>query len=420
MLALVLAGLALRAPLQERPAEPSTRERIAALIESANALDSFRARYELEKNGAIEAEFVLAYAAPGRGLLAVERGDGEAEARAETWVVDGVMSVRVDDGKGGGGSGDVDLSEPSESIAAASELLTERFPPAEPGIGPGPIFIMSWGVNAETDKTDFDLKLAYERGDRPALLGWLVRLHREADELTLVDGRYVLEPDPRIHVEISAETGFVERIDLVGQDGTSASVLLRELEVGAVPLGESFEPDPLAADAPDVFAEGAERMRGHPRDFRRSAFGRIDAMLERGEREWDERTRADWRDVLEALHRPFVRSSFAGWRERSDARSRDFAGRLAQELEVAEGDEAVARLREVAANWRGALEANLASSLEAFTRSLEVEGALPSSLVRREALSDIEGEVLRTTFEAEVAAPLLASFDGLVAAAFGD
>jgi outer membrane lipoprotein-sorting protein len=418
MLAAALASLALaRAPLQDASAEPTAAAVIAQLIERTNALRSFRARYHFKKGEDVDVQFELDYQAPDRMLLEIQQGEGEAAQVARTWVLGSRLCVRSTRGGGGAVFGELDFEHPPEPAESILRALQQAFQRQPVGLGAGPQAVLAWGVNSQSDKAEFDLRLLYQSEDRRALLGWLDALQRAPGELALEPEAVVSRGSGgRTEARVSRATGFVEHLRLVGADGATATLELKELELEAELAPELFEVPAPAAGATDMFPDPIKTAFGGVSGLRRLAYAWADDALESGRREWNVGTQEEWRGAIELVQGASLERVHAGMETTVSERSAELATALREALAKAPpGDAKVLDgLREQARLQREGLSAAIDQEHARYLAALEKSPLGEKGSPHVAELARIEREVSGRLFDARVRQPLLELFDGRV------
>jgi hypothetical protein len=417
MLASILAAFVLcAAPVQEAGAEPTAASVLDELIARTNALKSFLARYHLKKGEEVDVRFELAWLAPDRMRLVIEQGaEGELQL-ARTWILGSRLAVRSSRGDGEV-FGELEFAHPPEPAAGILSALQSAFQRAPTGLGPGPQAVLAWGIDTESDKAEFDLRLVYQSEDRRALLGWLDAARRSDDALTL-DEQHVVTRDAlgRTEARISRTTGFVDHLRLVGTDGTTAELQIESLELDPELEASLFEVPAPAEDAQDMFPDPVKAAFGGLSGLRRLAYAWADDALASGRRTWDETAQKDWRAAIELLQVASLERVHADMHKTVSERSDLLAKALREALGKAAPDDAGIRaeLREKVAPQREslvtALDGELARYLEVLAKPVLRE---PGSAHMAD-LGQIEREIVQRLFDGHVRQPLLGLYDSRI------
>jgi hypothetical protein len=308
MIALLFALAACSAP-QDAAASSSTeaaaRARLDALIASSNDLPGFRAEYVLRRGEEELGRIELVYAATDR-LLMVNRSE---KGGARVGIADGRLWMEFDSSASGPMAGVLELDDRGGTFEAAMAVLEEAFPRPADQVDVGVRLL--WGVDPQSDKTEFDLQVAWVRTGEERLLGWL-------QTMRTLEGRLSLEQDvlvhesPRVRAEVDLEHGFLRRLHMLGAQGEARELALVALDLqGPFPADAFLRPEP-AEGARDVSEQLRDQMLS-PAELRGESLLHIDALLRLG-KPFDERARADLRRFLEELHRPVLVANVERWR----------------------------------------------------------------------------------------------------------
>jgi hypothetical protein len=410
------------APVQDAAPEVTAGAVLDELIARTNALKSFRASYHFKKGDEVDVRFELAYQAPDRMRLEIQQGADESLQVARTWVIGSRLIVRSSRAGGGEVFGELDFEHPPEPAAGILKALESAFQREPKGLGPGPQAVLAWGVDSGSDKAEFDLRLVYQSEDRRALLSWLDSARRSQDELAL-DGDCVVRRDAkgRTEARIARTSGFVERLHLLGSDGTEANLELLGVELDPELEAELFAVPAPADGATDMFPDPIKAAFGGLPGIRRIAYAWADDALKSGRRAWDEALQRDWREVMQLLQDASLDRVHEGMQKTVAERSDALAAALRDALgKAAPGDAKVlADLRDQAARQRetlsGAIDQELTRYQEVLAKPVLRE---PGSQHLPDLLA-VEREIVARDFEAKVRKPLLELLDARVRAALG-
>lgn len=392
-----LLALAVCAAPQE--GADAARERLQALVASTNDLKGFRAVYLLARGEEELGRVELSYLAPDRLLLTNRSDQGWADV-----CLDGERLWMASESPGAGElAGAFALDDAGGVFEEALSELAETFPRPE---GQVDVSVrLAWGVNLESDKTEFDLSVSYVRAGEERLLGWLQTMLAAEGELALENGMLV-HTMPRVRAEVDAQTGFLKSLLLTGSDGEVRDLRLVELDLEGPFDGDRFlrpEPSEAARDISDALR--AQVIK--PASLRADCLLQIDSELKRG-RAWDEATKAGTRDFLAALHRPVLAANVARWRASVLKGIDEFAAELdakrQEGVDEAELTETIDARRAQLVESTAETRTRLVESLAAATRN-----DAPSA--HWVDVRSLEDEVLAELFREEVEEPLLAAFD---------
>jgi hypothetical protein len=392
-----LLALALGAAPQQ--GAEAARARLEELIASTNDLPGFRAEYVLRRGEEELGRIELVYRAPDR-LVMSNRSD-------KGWARVGLDGERLwmdsESGAAGALAGAFELDDHGGPFEEAMAVLERAFPrpPEQVDVG----VRLSWGVNAETDKTEFDLQIAWVRTGEERLLGWLHTLRTLEGGLSL-EGDALVHVSPRVRAEVDAQSGFLRRLHMVGAEGEARELALESLDVQGPLADELFARPSPAEGARDVSAQLREQMF-KPAALRSESLLHIDALLREG-RAFDERARADLRLFLEALHRPVLQANVARWRAGVLEGIAEFSAEIAQRRQAGDAE---ADLRAVIDERRAQLVTSVDETLAKLRASLETATRNPRPSQHWVEVRSIEDEVLGKMYGTEVAEPLLAAFD---------
>ena len=407
MIAAALALLACAAPQQGAAASAvdpvstadAARERLRELIAATNRLPAFRAEYVMQSGGEELGRVTLLYVAPDR-LLMANRGE-------KGWVEVGIngeqLWMQSESPSAGALTGALARDDEGGTFGEALAVLAEHFP--RPADEREVSVRFEWGLDPASDKTEFDLSLAYVRFGDERLLGWLYTMGRLEGELSL-EGDALVHVSPRVRVEVDSGTGFLRRMQLVGSDGEERELSLVELDLEGPFDGDRFlRPEP-AEGARDV-SEPLRAQMFNPAALRTECLLRIDQELRKG-RAWDAATQDGARLFLEALHRPVLVANVQRWKSGVLGGIDEFAAEL--DARRAAG-EAEADLQAVVDERRAALLEGTASTLTRLREGLGGATRNPEPSPHWVDLRSLEDEVVGELFHEEVEEPLLAAFD---------
>lgn len=412
--------LPLLAPQETTPQEPTVEERIDALIEKTNALESFYARYKVQNQDAggepWEGLFELAYSAPDRGAVRMTFEKEEKEFRA-MWLGTRIYAlVPEDDGMMAWHTAHMETEgEP----CAALLLLAELFPsgktreyPLESGV----IFGLEWSGMDDAESVNFELK--FMPTGRCHLLEWLARMKAHAGEVT-VEGADLVWTSGESLCRLASQTGFPVRIDSGTSKSGRAQFGLEELLLDELPEIDPFALPEEADEAKEDPSLTASIDPNGPAMARGLVLARVGWLLDRGDRGWDDQTRSSLEAVLTEVHRELIGQRYSPWIE--DVRSWiDGIARHLREEREKDPPRDRSSLDELAAKARTSLEEKLEAQVDRYLDSLpDAIGPFNEGPLRDELLST-ERSAATLAFDEVVRDPILAYFDEQTSSALGD
>lgn len=404
MIALLLT-LAACAPLQDDAAaaapapEDAARARLDALIASSNDLPGFRAEYVLRRGEQELGRIELLYAAKDRLLMSNRSEKGSARVG----IADGRLWMESESPAAGAMAGVLELDDRGGTFEAAMAVLEQAFPrpPEQVDVG----VRLFWGIDPKSDKTEFDLEVAWVRTGEERLLGWLQTMRTLDGRLSLEQG-VLVHDSPRVRAEVDLEHGFLRRLHMLGTDGEERELSLVSLDLqGPFPADAFLRPEP-AQGARDV-SEPLRNQMLSPAELRSESLLHIDTLLRLG-KPFDESARADLRRFLEELHRPVLVASVERWRTGVQKGIAEFAVELEQRRQAGTAE---AELQPVIDERRAVLVTSLEDTLTKLRASLESAMRNPQPSEHWAEVRRLEDEVVGKIYRSEVAEPLLATFD---------
>lgn len=400
MIALLLALAAVPAAQEAAgAAEDAARARLDELIASTNDLKGFRAEYVLRRGEEELGRIELVYSATDRLLMTNRSPKGSARVG----IAEGRLWMDSESPGAGPMAGVLELDDRGGTFEAAMAVLEQGFPrpPGQVDVG----VRLLWGVNAATDKTEFDLQVAWVRTGEERLLGWLQTMRMLEGRLTLEGGKLV-HVSPRVRAEVDTANGFLTLLHMVGAEGEARDLTLAALDLEGPFLADAFlRPEP-AEGARDV-SEQLRRQMLSPSALRNECLLHVDALLRLG-KPFDETARADLRRFLTELHRPVLVGNVERWKAGVAQGIAEFSSELDQRRQAgaaqAELQTAIDERRKSIVESLDDTLVKLRSSLEGATRNTK-----PSE--HWAEVRKIEDEVVGEIFQREIAEPLLAGFD---------
>lgn len=402
MIPALLALAALAAPQEAADADAdadAARVRLAELVVSTNALPGFRAEYVLRRGEEELGRIDLVYLAPDKLVMGNRSDKGTARV-----AIDGERLWMVSDSPGSGSlAGAFELDDQGGPFEAAMAVLHASFPRPAQQVDVSVRF--QWGVHPDTDKTEFDMQVAYVRSGEERLLGWLQTLRTLEGELSLQENLLV-HVSPRVRAEVDAENGFLHRLHMQGADGEVRELSLVSLDLEGPFSQEAFLRPETSAQARDV-SEQLRRQMFTPAALRSECLLHVDRLL-RGGRAFDEAARADLRRFLEELHRPVLAGNVERWRKGVLEGIAEFAAELDGRRQA--GDEGT-ELQAAIDERRAALVTSLDETLGKLRAGLATATRNPEPSAHWAQVRSLEDEVLGELFRVEVSEPLLSAFD---------
>lgn len=391
--------LALSACAAPQDGVQAARVRLDELVASTNALPGFRAEYVLRRGEEELGRLELAYRAPDR-LVMSNRSD-------KGWARVGLDPERLwmdsESPAAGAMAGAFDLDDHGGPFEEAMAVLEASFPRPAEQVDVG--VRLNWGINQQTDKTEFDLQVAWVRTGEERLLGWLQTLRNMEGELSLEEG-VLVHVSPRVRAEVDAQSGFLRRLNMVGAEGETRELSLVSLDVQGPFPDELFDRPAPAEGVRDVSEQLREQMF-KPSSLRSESLLHVDTLLRNG-RAFDEATRADLRRFLEALHRPVLKANVERWKKGVLQGIVEFSAELAQRRQAGDVE---ADLQKVIDERRATLVSSLDETLVKLRAGLETAMRNPKPSTHWMDVRAMEDEVLGNLYRVEVALPLLSAFD---------
>lgn len=378
---------------------------LAELIQRSESIGPFKASYQAQGLGSEDMTFGFEYLPPERLHVVVESAAGRA---METWI-DGSRIWFAGPSEQGEIWSELDLAEPMVDLPEWYDLLEERLPLQGEWAAYHPMLLVTWSMNEETDKVDFQCSAGCDRGPQRATLGWLRVLEKDPTLLRLTEDA-VIQEHPRFRATISRRTGFLEELTMVSKDGETATIRLVALELDAALDASAFLPPERPASAQDLSAQMTQAFLAlELSDARRTTFRRVDGMLDRGEIEWTTRTQDGLEDVLRAVHEPQIRSLAESYGARVRSKIAEFFAELRERLANGESQSA---LEPEIAQWRADLVNSLDEGPPALQGKLAPAPEQPGRSEHWDDVLSLESRVLEELYGELLKSPLLNEFDG--------
>jgi len=406
------------------PAE-SQPETVERLIAGTEGVDSFVALYQVTSSDGAQSILRLVYQAPDKAKMEITAAVSETvPALSSSMIVGGELSMAASMGPDQNGSAKVDLKPLVERGREVDRLLDELFPApdAAPPSAEGVTFSLDWGEKNAAGKPYVTFGVAYV-GRRKALLGWLPRLReipcREGATDTL-DYELV----DTFTIELSKQTGFIERVTGEYEDRKSTFVL-HDLQVHAEIDPSEFQPHEVSPQAVDLTSQIvkpiAETALAAQREL---AFERVDSGVAGGRTVWDEGARANLGRVLQLAHAQASPHVFRDWTEDSRGRVGQLQKHLQEELQKDGADRS--KIEQESAKLRTELVSTLEHLRGAYGQQLEVpmrdaggDDGEGRDVARAQEYLEIDRQAAALAFEEQVAKPILAYFDEQIRTVWG-
>lgn len=394
-----VAAASILTPARARPvglqdaAEPTIEQELAALIEKTNALETFHVVYDMESTAKEESpghvSLEIVYVAPAIGHL-LASGPG---ADQDMWLVDGNLYGKLD-----GAWRRAEVADAPEAFRRLDEL----FPSDKYALDPGLMLLLQ--LQRHGDRFDLGLSLASSLCKRRALLGWLQGMQRDLSSVVAEDEVLVWTPEAG-RVLVSRSTGFIEAIDVTTPKG---DLHLRLQSLTTEQLDESLLILPAEAKQADVDPRLTAQVASlrSPEVMRRTAFQRVQQLLDDGLVQWDERSRSDWQSLLEAIHGEALPQRYEKWLGEIRAWIEKGAESMRAQLDADDSPETRARVREQMESARATMVSKLDTTESKCLESLSPEGG-----EWHEGLLEIEIEVVRKAYDEVIRQPMFTFFD---------
>jgi hypothetical protein len=226
-----------------------------------------------------------------------------------------------------------------------------------------------------------------------------------------------------VRLLISADTGFLSRIERTTNGETRVGMELKDLDLASVPAASEFSAPALEADAvPDT--EGLEaRIAAQAYQHGRAAlFRTVTALLDDARIAWTQETAKH----VEAVLRTLAREELVAAYRPAVSKHRQFITTVEQRLSksLAGSDhsdaEQVKSVRKRALDARDSLEKSVSGGALRMAKAGFPSGSCKSVPALADDLSEIEKRVLSDVHTELVAKPLFAEYDQMVTKLFQD
>jgi hypothetical protein len=221
------------------------------------------------------------------------------------------------------------------------------------------------------------------------------------------DGSVLRRQDEGMLCEFARASGLLQRVELTSEKGTFRLVL-REAHVDE-PLDDELVTPPSEAHAAPGDPELTRTLAPNLGRLRWEAFLRVEQQLAAEKRPWNEGAHADWRAVLEALHRQAIDEWYAKRLATLRGNIEELAARHREANAAGASAERRTQLEQQVTQLRAFMEKGLASDEALYLESLHAVDS--DELHPRAELGAIEHEVVGDVWDEMVQKPLFAVFD---------
>ena len=404
--ACLLATLALAA--QDPPAPPPLAERIDALIAKTNACEHFVATYKFWNKDGEQGQVRLAYRAPDLGLFEMQGG----KSGLQQYVTAGTIVIRGRNDDGSTMAATIkSVGLQNQLSESASAWLEEYFPRKAGAPRREPRSGLVFRISVDNNCEGLTVNLGLGSGD---LLAWLQEMKRRPAQVAPDAGAandLVYTPCEQARLVVSAESGFVTRLEKLTAEGTNVRIQFVSLDLDGPLDATIFTPPPPAPGAQDMSAayeamSSAAMFTQVRGDVYRALARRLDEEL----LVWNDESRAKIQKLLRRVDEELVGAANAPMIAHLEERVDSLASELEQKLTGA-SPELRQQVQAGASKDRAGLEAQLKTLQEKlFTQK-------PPGLVCKlrptlgEDLLALEGPILSEVFAEKITKPLLARFD---------
>ncbi len=410
--AIVSSAAGLRGGSQEAG---DAEDPLDALIDKTNELEAFAATYRLVGPDK-EMTLRLLYSATLGAVVHMEDDEGSMMHSA---ALDGTIyaQVRGEDGEPFGQA--IQMKRVIAAIAPLRENECREFPGFEESeddrrnIGEGAFFQLRFSA-AENETINGNYTVGYEE-HREFLCYWLPWL-QEAQPLPGEDESLLrYETDDGLLAELSAETGFLQRVWRKDIGPDVRAMILESLDLDPELADDEFDPPEALIGSAGEVSDWEQRLTAQMIEgYRASLYAFLDTHLASGELEWNE----DTRDRCTRVFQPYVElvyaESMAVFREALEANLTEWASRLQAHAEEIRGEEGAAeRIRENANDCWEAVEQQLEASRQIIEK-LELPLAEEEWSDLATMVLELERAVQRSLFDELAGDPIRAHHGKLV------
>jgi hypothetical protein len=388
----------------EQPAAPAEDQEVlvARLMEQTKHLQSFTATYRGVMKG--ETAIVrLVYQAPGRAKFELSSDTWSVVI----WILDG-RCVMQSDHAADGFTADISCPDVIDRLAEFDRRFEETFPAASSAtdeLGAGPVFGLGAAPESEPENTiHFELNWCPQREH---ILLWYGAAAHWADAKA-EDERLVRELAGGRREALSTRNGFIAEISR--SDGSH----LKLVDLSDVVADTDFTVTRAKEGWRDESVECANSLLAAMTVERRNAVY-VHAAREKDAAQ--EESRPKLQRVFEALCRPRMVESYASWVGTQETEIGKFTDWLREQYEQTADQPKLRRhLAAAILQKRGELERALDHERDRYAGMVPTPDGLGLEPKQAEAITRVERAATRAIFEHDVGAPLLATFDEVVAA----
>jgi hypothetical protein len=397
---------------QDPPPGPPALERIDALIAKTNACEHFVATYKYWNKDGEEGQVRLAYRAPDMGLFEMQGGKSGLQQYVSAGTI--VIRGRNDDGS--------TMAATIKSVGLQNQLsessiawLEEYFPRKAGAPRREPRSGLVFRISVDNDCEGLTVNLGMGSGD---LLAWLQEMKRRPAQVASDAGAandLVYTPCEKARLVVSAESGFVTRLEKLAPEGTNVRIQFVSLDLDGPLDAAIFTPPPPAAGAQDMSA-AYEAMSSAAMftQVRGDVYRALARRLDEEALVWNDESRPKIQKLLRRVDEELVGAANAPMIAHLEERVDSLASELEQKLAGASP-----ALRQQVLAGASKDRAGLEAQLKTLQEKLFAQK--PPGLVCKlrpslgEDLLALEGPILGEVFAEKIAKPLLARFDGKLA-----
>ncbi len=400
-------------PLQDPPPAQTPAERVDALIAKTNAYEHFVATYKVRDKQGEESEMRFCFRAPDHGLLDMR----SAKSSMQQFFEGQTIVIRGHSDAGPDTVATIHSLGVQQQLAeSAMTALDEVFPRKSAASAPEGRNGLNWRISVGADCEGLNISLGTGSGE---LLGWLQDMRRQPEQLSAAGAtELVFRPCEKARLVLSAETGFVSKLEKLLPQGPELRMQLVSLDLEAPASDAFFTPPPPAAGAKDE-SESYEAMTLAVMfvQVRGDLFRRIGRRIDERQIEWNDESRAKLCKLVRRVDGELLTAANGQVIARLE-RNVDALAQALQEKLASAGPELRAELKAGAGRDRAGLEKHLQQVAE------KVLAQKPSGLGCKlrpsldEDLLALEEPILREIYAESVTKPLLARYDEKVGKQF--
>lgn len=418
ILACLLVVLAL--PVQDPANDPKIAERLDQLLAKSDAYEHFVVRYLVREKSGETSELRIAFRSPNRAHLTTE----SSKSLTDVYINGSSMESRFKEADGHRiAESATNWDARPRSRALVVEALDHEFPHKLSEAERTTSLNLAFQFTLERDDHGFDIGTTWcHRG----ILQWLCK----PDEGVVEHSAFESDGDliaisgwDGVRLLISAESGFLSRIERTTNSETRIGMELKELDLTTVPPSGEFSAPAADAEAVhdtvDLEANLAARAYQHGRA---ALFGMLRTLLDDGRIKWTEETAKH----VEAILRTLAREELVAAYRPAVSKHRQFITTVEQKFSksLAGSDhsyaEQVKSVRKRAQDARDSLERSVSGDALRLAKAGFPSGACKSVPTLPDDLAEIEKRVLVDVHAELVAKPLFAEYDQMVTKLFED